>query len=87
MYRQSKSLSVINSADIYAYSISCTMDAFVNGTANGTYRSDYLNKQHRQQQELYEIVFVAIMLFLSSLTAALLEFHRRASAREFRVNT
>jgi len=53
------------------------MDAFVNGTANGTYHSIYLN----QQKELYEIVFVAIMLFLSSLTAALLELRRRARKR------
>ena len=53
------------------------MDAFVNGTANGTYHSVYLN----QQKELYEIVFVAIMLFLSSLTATLLELRRRARGK------
>jgi len=67
-------VDIINSAYTYMNNISCRMDAFLNGTANGTYHSIY----HNKQQELYEIVFVAIMLFLSSLTATLLELRRRA---------
>ena len=83
LYRLSESLFVslykvanINSMYTYTNIISCTMDTFGNGTANGTYQSGEIN-DHREQQQQYEFFCMAIILFLSSLIASLLGLRRQ----------
>ena len=71
-------VDIINSTYTYMNNISCTMDAFGNGTANGTYQSNEMNYISEQ----YEFFCVAIILFLGSLIASLLGLRRRRNCMD-----
>ena len=73
-------VDIINSAYTYMNNISCTMDAFGNGTANGTYQSNEVNYISEQQQ--YEFVYITLILFLGSLIASLLGLRRRRNCMD-----
>ena len=73
-------VDIINSTYTDTNNISCTMPAFGNGTANGTYQSNEVNYISEQQQ--YEFVYITLILFLGSLIASLLGLRRRRNCMD-----
>ena len=73
-------VDIINSTYTDTNNISCTMPAFGNGTANGTYQSNEVNYISEEQQ--YEFVYITLILFLGSLIASLLGLRRRRNCMD-----